>query len=89
MFSLNKDLEAQDSFLTCIETGAVFDPRIRRECIKRLMVIQKKLNRMDMYNRLSVLVDDFKMKSKDIVFLVDEQVRQSSEDIQQKLITSL
>ena len=35
--SLGRDLEAQDCFLDCMETGSQFDPRIRKECISRLM----------------------------------------------------
>lgn len=39
LFSLNKELDAQDSFLECMESGEIFDPRIRKECISRLMTI--------------------------------------------------
>ena len=35
--SLNKPQDAQDSLLECIATGDSFDPRIRKECLSRLL----------------------------------------------------
>ena len=46
---LNRDLEAQDCYLECMAYGSEFDPRLRMECISRLMAMQKKHNRMDLY----------------------------------------
>lgn len=38
-FHLNKLEEAQDCFLECMETHDIFDPRIKKECIKNLIII--------------------------------------------------
>lgn len=43
-FALNKDNEAQDLFLDCMEFGSKIgaDPRIRKECLTRLIKILNK-----------------------------------------------
>ena len=45
--ALSKDLDAQDSFLDCINHGIDCDPRIRKDCIVRLINIMKKQGRPD------------------------------------------
>ena len=40
LFSLNKEIDAQDVLLDCMESiDGSFDPRILKECIQRLMTI--------------------------------------------------
>ena len=39
------------------------------------MTMQKKRNRIDLYNTLNGLLDQFQKKSKDYVFLVNENIK--------------
>lgn len=72
LFQLNKEVDAQDVFLDCMESDdGSFDPRILRECILRLMKIQKKKGTAAMHNKLESLLDKFAKKNKDYIFLVN------------------
>lgn len=52
LFSLNKETDAQDVFLDCMESNySNFDPRILKECIIQIMNIQQKQGRTDIYNK--------------------------------------
>jgi hypothetical protein len=55
--SLNKPIDAQDAYLDCMETGLSFDPKIRKECIERLINLQNLQGRKDMLSRLENLLD--------------------------------
>ena len=72
IFQVNKEVDAQDVFLDCMESDdGSFDPRILRECILRLMKIQKKKGTAAMHNKLESLLDKFAKKNKDYIFLVN------------------
>ena len=45
--ALSKDIDAQDSFLDCINHGLDCDPRIRKDCISNLIKIMIKQERTD------------------------------------------
>ena len=52
LFSLNKEIDAQDVFLNCMESNdGNFDPRILKDCIVQIMNIQQKKGRQDMYTK--------------------------------------
>mmetsp|Transcript_40468 Transcript_40468/g.61725 ORF Transcript_40468/g.61725 Transcript_40468/m.61725 type:complete len:269 (+) Transcript_40468:143-949(+) len=73
-----------------MESGDRFDPRIRRECIMRLIQLMKKQGRV--FSKLEELLDEFKHRDKDIVFLVNEEVRLSTQQedrIENKIKRSL
>lgn len=40
LFSLNKEIDAQDVFLDCMESDdGIFDPRVLKDCIIQIMKI--------------------------------------------------
>ena len=56
-------------------TGEQFDPRIRRECISRLITIQKKKGNHDMVRKLYGVHEQFNHKNKDYVILVNQNLK--------------
>ena len=77
-FNLNKEIDAQDVFLDCMEMNyGNFDPRILKDCITQIMIIQQKKGRNDMYQKAKSLLDQFNTKNKDYIFLVNEEVKPS------------
>ena len=60
-----------------MEGGDKVDPRIRKDCMTRLMDLMKKQGRIDISSKLEELLTSFKHRNKDIVFMVNEEVRSS------------
>lgn len=77
--SLNKDMDAIDSFLACMEIPSEFDARIRKECIQRLQKLIEKQNRPQLQKILQDITASFKPRNKDIIFLVNENVKPDSD----------
>jgi hypothetical protein len=80
LHTLNKENDAQDSFLDCMESGVTFDPRIRSECIRRIIQIQRKRGNTEMVERLQKINEQFNKRRKDYMFLVNEDVKHGLEE---------
>jgi len=62
---------AERKFLKSLNTGNIYDPRVRKEC---LLQLQKLLARKGIYNRqLELMLKKFQKRNRDFVFLVDHQ----------------
>ena len=69
LVNLNKDQDAARCFTHCLRTGAVYDVRIRKECAEQLYQIMSKYGQES--RSLGGMLDSFKHRNKDIVFLVN------------------
>ena len=69
MMALNKDQDACRCFTHCMRIGAVYDVRVRRECAIQLRLLFKKYGQAS--DNLNLMLDSFKHRNKDIVFLVN------------------
>ena len=69
LINLNKDQDAARCFTHCLRTGAISDVRIRKECAEQLYQIMMKYGQES--RSLGGMLDSFKHRNKDIVFLVN------------------
>jgi len=90
--TLNKPKDAQRAFLDCLQTGDSRIKGLRLECFKRLRDLQEKAGNMPMYMTLQEMIDEYRHRDKDIIFLVNEYTKESndrSDPIQVKIARSL
>ena len=70
MISQGESQQAKHSFVKCINTGKVYDPRIRAECANQLRMILAEDNNIDF--KLEKLIESFRYRNRDFIFLVDQ-----------------
>ena len=68
--SQGEDAQAKVSFVKCINTGKVYCPRIRCECVNQLRYILAKDQIIDF--KLEKLVESFRFRDRDFIFLVNQ-----------------
>ena len=90
--SLNRPTEAQEAFLDCLQTGDSRISGLRLECFNRLKELQLKRGNNPMYLKLQEMIDEYRHRDKDIIFLVNEYIkdsRDSKDTIEVKIAKSL
>ena len=62
---------AEERFLRCMNTGDVYDVRIRKECVNQLLMIQA-LTNSPVDRGLEAMRESFEYRDRDFIFLVNQ-----------------